>query len=66
VAPLVQFVEEGAEEEEVYEEDYDEDKEGEDGEWQLSAEREQHMTSALMIQKAACLDMIGQDAYDQL
>ena len=50
------------------EEEYDEEgEEGEDGEeWAISAQREQHMRSALMIQKAACLDMIGQGAYDQL
>ncbi|GAX78668.1 hypothetical protein CEUSTIGMA_g6106.t1 [Chlamydomonas eustigma] len=66
VMSFAQFADEGAEEDEEYEEDYDEEVEGEDGEWQLSEQREQHMRSALMIQKAACLDMIGQDAYNQL
>ncbi len=67
-----QYADEGAEDDEEYDDDgyEDGDPEGEEGEegeeWQLSAQREQHMRSALMIQKAACLDMIGQDAYNRL
>ena len=47
---------------------YDEDYDGEEGDedWQPNPGREQHMKGALMIQKAACLEMIGQDAYNQL
>eukprot|EP00955_Chlamydomonas_euryale_P069245 360367-Chlamydomonas_euryale.AAC.3 len=59
--------EEGYDEEgdEYYDDEYEDGEEGEEG-WEPSVAREQHMKGALMIQKAACLEMIGQDAYDQL
>lgn len=52
-------------EDEYYEDEYEEGEEGE-GDWEPNLQREQHMERALMLQKAACLEMIGQDAYDQL
>ena len=62
--------EEGADggEGEYYEEEEEYEEEGDHGDgWQQpSPEREHHMRSALMIQKAACLDMIGESAYGQL
>lgn len=59
---------EGEGEGEYYEEEEEYEEEGDHGEgWQQpSPEREQHMRAALMIQKAACLDMIGEGAYAQL
>jgi hypothetical protein len=52
-------------EEEYYEDEYEDGEEGED-EWEPNVARENHMKGALMIQKAACLEMIGDDAYGQL
>ena len=43
-----------------------EGEEGEDGEWAPSPQRVQHMKSALMIQRAACLDLIGEAAFNEL
>ncbi|KAG1671969.1 hypothetical protein FOA52_013341 [Chlamydomonas sp. UWO 241] len=51
-------------EEEYYEDEYEDGEEGDD--WEPSVAREKHMKGALEIQKAACLDMIGADAYAQL
>ena len=64
--PLAQYGDDAEylEDEEEYDEEGDEGEEGD--EWAISAQREQHMRSALMIQKAACLDMIGEQAYSQL
>lgn len=55
---------EGEEDGEYYDEEYGEEEGGEDRGFGLA--REEHMKGALMIQKAACLEMIGQDAYNQL
>ncbi|MEW5302088.1 MAG: hypothetical protein WDW36_004898 [Sanguina aurantia] len=70
---------EGEEDEELQQEDQeaehgyengDEQFEGEDGEpgWAPPPNpvHMQHMTSALMIQRAACLDLIGDKAFDEL
>eukprot|EP00195_Chlamydomonas_chlamydogama_P009069 CAMPEP_0202904676 /NCGR_PEP_ID=MMETSP1392-20130828/30593_1 /ASSEMBLY_ACC=CAM_ASM_000868 /TAXON_ID=225041 /ORGANISM="Chlamydomonas chlamydogama, Strain SAG 11-48b" /LENGTH=558 /DNA_ID=CAMNT_0049592433 /DNA_START=449 /DNA_END=2125 /DNA_ORIENTATION=- len=46
----------------------EEGEEGEDGDgpWQPSPQRVQHMRAALMIQKAACLDLIGEKPFNEL
>lgn len=63
------------EEEEDYEDDYDEEgAEGLDenhpasssGGWQPDPVRLQHMRSAMMLQRAACLDLIGDKAFNEL
>ncbi len=62
--PTVPQYAEGEEDGEYYDEEYGEEEGGEDRGFGLA--REEHMKGALMIQKAACLEMIGQDAYNQL
>jgi NIMA (never in mitosis gene a)-related kinase len=36
------------------------------GGWQPDPTRVQHMRSAMMIQRAACLDLIGEKAFNDL
>lgn len=43
----------------------EEAEEGEPG-WQPDPHRVQHMQSALMIQRAACLDLVGDKAFNEL
>lgn len=52
-----------------FEDDYEEEGEGDgDGSssWQPDPVRLQHMRSAMMIQRAACLDLIGEQAFNEL
>ena len=44
---------------------YEEGEEGDAG-WQPDPTRIQHMKSALMIQRAACLDLVGEKAFNEL
>lgn len=39
---------------------------GSSGGWQPDPVRLQHMKSAMMIQRAACLDLIGEKAFNEL
>lgn len=67
--------EEGDEDEDEDGDDYDEngdefEGDGEEGEeggaWQPDPTRLAHMQSAMMIQRAACLDLVGEKAFNEL
>lgn len=57
----VEFDEEGG-----YESPEFDEEGGEGAEWQPDPVRLQHMRSAMMIQRAACLDLIGEKAFNEL
>lgn len=53
-----------------YDEEYDEGEDKEvpssSGGWQPDPARLHHMRSAMMLQRAACLDLIGDKAFNEL
>jgi NIMA (never in mitosis gene a)-related kinase len=54
------------EEGEVEEPEPGEEEGNSSGGWQPDPVRVQHMRSAMMIQRAACLDLIGEPAFNEL
>lgn len=60
---------EGEEDDDEYENgEYVEGEEGEEGDtgWAPDPNRIAHMRSAMMIQRAACLDLVGEKAFNEL